>query len=177
MLTLNIIPNNLKKELKLKVIYVKLKNLLGLILLMIIFFSGLFAASRFILELHYTETIERTNTAAQITANYSDSIKTINSEVDYIENMQSEAVPWSEFISYLDRYNQYVDIGQLNISKSSQTLTIRGYAASRDNLLSFKSQLEESSFLENINLPIENLLKKTDIDFEITANFKNYEFR
>ena len=53
-------------------------------------------------------------------------------------------------------------------STGAKLVTISGIAPSREELLSFRQALEENSSFKNIDLPVSNFVKETNIQFTLT---------
>ena len=177
MIHLNILPTSLKKENRLKIIFFSLKKFLYVIIILICLYATLLLILRFILELHYIKTVNENAQLSKTTETYTRHVKEINKEIVNIDSIQKNFTRWSQFIVYLsNNANSNIRFEELTINKAKNTLTIQGFAPTRNDLLSFKETLEKSTFLSEINFPIRNLLEKENIDFEITANFISYEF-
>lgn len=177
MLTLNIIPPELKKQIHLKNIYKKIVNYFFFLLFTIIFYGIVLFLVVFVLKTEYKNTANNANLTTKDAANYVLQAKDINIQIDQIEEIQNEIVNWSDFIIKLINYtNNGIQIKSISLSKKNESLIITGFSDTRDNLLLFKQTLTDADFLENINLPIENLLEKDNINFNITAKITSYEF-
>jgi Tfp pilus assembly protein PilN len=59
-----------------------------------------------------------------------------------------------------------------NLDIDSNKISITGWAKSRDELLLFKNNLENSELFNGVNIPLENLLQKDNVDFNIKASIK-----
>jgi hypothetical protein len=62
---------------------------------------------------------------------------------------------------------------QYSYTQETDTIQIRGTAAFRDNLLYFVENLQTHSEFENIESPVENILREKDIDFTISFHITN----
>ncbi len=51
-------------------------------------------------------------------------------------------------------------------------ITLTGHANTRDQLISFNENLKNSSDFSHVDIPIQNVIKPTDIDFTITFRIK-----
>lgn len=72
----------------------------------------------------------------------------------------------------LDKKNNGIKINGLNLRKSGNTesLIVGGEAVSRNNLISFRDSLKSVPGFSNVDLPISNLTKSTDINFSLEIN-------
>lgn len=58
------------------------------------------------------------------------------------------------------------------IDQTNKTLSIRGDAVSRENLLTFVGQLEKTELFDKVDLPISNLLRGDDVAFSLDLKLK-----
>jgi len=73
-----------------------------------------------------------------------------------------------EKISFLLPLNVYLT--DFSYQKEKKLITLEGFAKTREDFLEFKKSLEVEKGFSNLNSPISNLVKPTDIDFYITFN-------
>lgn len=97
---------------------------------------------------------------------YEDKFTKINESVKVILKIQSAHIKWSEVFKELGTITpQGVTIS--NFSNKNYQIFLIGRARTRDDLLSFKSKLENSSCFASINVPLSNLVVKNDVDFQM----------
>ncbi|MEA3398742.1 MAG: hypothetical protein U9R06_03295 [Patescibacteria group bacterium] len=177
MISLNIIPKKFKKELILKSIFNNIKNILIIISIFFFIYTVVLEASKFILHNHYADTISQTSLVTKNIKNYSDQVDEINKKTQSIIAIQQEYHPLSELIFYLSKnISSEIRLYQLKVDNSGKTLHLTGLAKTRDSLLALKKSIDDNQNFANIVFPTKNLLKKNDIDFEISANITGYEF-
>jgi len=177
MLKLNIISAELKKEIKLIIIYKFLKRLSFLIFSVLLIYSVAFQASRLILKKYSNDDINKKTVNTKNSDEYIQKVKDINEKINDVTTVQADSVNWSTFIkNFSGIVSNDISINQFSIDKKSSTLTISGTAITRDSLLGLESSLEKMTYLKEVNLPISDLLKKDNISFTIVAKFSNYEF-
>ena len=106
-------------------------------------------------------------------------IKEFNQKLKTVETIQKDHIAWTNFFI---KFSLLVpdDIGIYNLSLNKDKIVITGLAKTRDQLLKFKENLENSSLFSEVVTPLEDLLKKEDVDFHIKANInlvglKNYD--
>jgi hypothetical protein len=178
MLKLNIIPQSTKKEIKLKEILYSLKNLLYVIFIIFIFYSIIFLIGGLLLQIQFVKTVSETATASKNRAGLSLSVLDLNSQINSIAAMQNDFILWTGLLKFIsDNTNDDIKYSQINMSKNDNTLSLRGMAGTRDSLIILKTSLEKSTYFSNINFPIQNLLEKNNINFEITGKIASYDFK
>ncbi|MCG2692600.1 PilN domain-containing protein [Candidatus Parcubacteria bacterium] len=67
---------------------------------------------------------------------------------------------------------QDIQLHLLYIDKVNSTINIEGNAQTREGLLGFQENLEDSSLFSKVEYPLSNLLEKQDIKFKFTAQLK-----
>jgi len=178
MIKLNIISPRLKKEIKYKIFYNSLKDILFIILISLLTHSALLFTAKFILQAHANETNSRNILATSQTEDYDKKVKNINSQVDYINEIQDDTVIWSQFIRTISNtVNPGITVTRVSANQGSNSFNISGHAETRQDLLNLKESLERLDLFASISIPIEILLQKSDISFSINTKFKSYEFK
>jgi len=176
MLKLNILSPELKNDIKLKNIYAILKKSLFFIFLSTTIYAVVLVVSNFYLKNHYSIISLEYNQIKEKNNDIDNEIIQINKQIDQIQKIQESKVNWLKLIEHISK-NSSNDIkyNRIAMSKSSGLILV-GNSRTRESLLQLKNYLESTSFLTEINFPIQNLLEKENINFEIKAKLSNYEF-
>jgi len=168
MITLNLLPPQIKKEAHLLQLYLSLKNAIVLIL----FFTILAAISLLLAKLTLQEQFNRTVNETTLTTQYgnifSNDIKSVNHQLTEVTKIQKEFIPWTLFIAELSKFTPPT-ISIFNVNINSNSVTISGFATTRDALLEFQQALKDSNLFVESDVPLENLLTKENINFNIKA--------
>ncbi len=174
---LNILPAAQKKEIKIKQIYDSLKNFFSVIFIVAVIYSSFFMILKSVIMNYFISTIENSSILTKSTENYSNRVSDINKQVDSIESIQNDFVVWSRLLEHLRLMQpEELSIEKISISKKDGKLTVGGQAKTRDSLLEFKENLDESGFFDGFNLPIKDLLQKNNVSFSMDLKINNYEF-
>lgn len=177
MIELNIIPKALKKEIKVKQINHNLKNIYGLILISFVLILVCLSLGKLALQNKFVSTVENTTLLTKSTENYTNQVKSINTKINLIEDIQTEHVRYSFLLNYLSSmYSEDIRFDRISIDKSQDRMEVTGYAEKRDTLLALKEELEGNSIFTEVNFPISNFLQKEKINFQFSAKFAHYEF-
>lgn len=178
MLKLNIISNELKKEIKLKALYHSAHRLMVILLFLAVLYSAVFILSYFFLQHHYNNVLGSSSGVNKGSENYINVVKNINQEVSEIEKIQQESVYWSYLLEYFrEAAGPELRLTKYQFDAAKPDIVIGGWADTRESLLDFKSELEESEWFSEVNLPIKNLLLKSDINFDIALKLTSHEFK
>jgi len=177
MIFLNVIPEELKKEIKLNDYYAFYKKIGAAILLMLLFFAGALNSAKIILSQQSASTGEEAATASKNNEDHFKQITEINIQLSEIKNIQKDNLSWTNFLlGFAGLCGDGIKISQLNADQKENTIRLSGTAALRSDLLGLKESLEKSGNFSDIKLPISSLLEKENINFEINANISRYEF-
>ena len=102
--------------------------------------------------------------------NLGQTVQNFNSLLQNVSAIQSEYAAWSNIlIETAQNMPGDVVLSSFTIQKSNSTFQFSGDAITRDSLLVFKNNLEESPYFGNIESPISNLLSKEDISFTLSG--------
>lgn len=171
MLRLNLVSKELREEIKSHHIYILIKKMCMIIIIVSLFVSIILIVSKIILQNNFNRIVDQMTLVTSSTSSYNEKINIINSKINSIKQIQSSYIPFSYLIENLliiVPENIMYSLIQININ--DQKLEIRGSAKNRDDLLALKKGLEETGIFTNIESPIQNILQKKDINFQINAN-------
>ncbi len=170
MLTLNLISEELKKEIKLRHLYLFIKKINLVLIIITIVIAIVLLVTKTILQLRFNTIVEQTTLVTRNNQGYNNKIKSINSRIDFVETIQNNFIPWSNLLEIVaDITPKDVGLNYLKINFEEQTIKIRGNAGLRESLLDFKQKMEATDIFKNINFPIKNILEKENINFDIDA--------
>lgn len=98
-------------------------------------------------------------------------IQNINQKIKTISDIRNKKVFVSQYIidQLVQNKPSEIKINQITYTSSSgeYLVSIRGVAPSRDGLLSFKQYLEKNPSFKEVDLPISNFIKGSNIQFDI----------
>ena len=132
MLTLNIIPPNLKNEIKLKNIYKMLKKLFYILIILTSVYAIIFLIAQLILQIHFIQTIYATTLVTKSTENYSKKTMGVDKQLESISKIQKESVTWSYLLEYIAKNTENdIKFSQIKINKNKDTIYWLGFAKTR----------------------------------------------
>jgi len=170
MLTLNLISEELKKEIKLRHLYLFIKKINLTLIIITIIAAIILLAAKTILQAKFNDIVDQTTLVTKNNQGYNLKIRDINSRIDFVEKVQNDFVPWSSLLKTIaDITPNDISLNYLKINYEKKTIKIKGNAGLRQSLLNFKQKMETTTIFEDINFPIKNILEKENIDFEIDA--------
>ncbi|MBA3047431.1 PilN domain-containing protein [Patescibacteria group bacterium] len=171
MLKLNLIPQQLKKELKLKRIYKILKKMSSFIIIAMVIIAITLLIAKLIMQNHFNKIIEQGALITKSSQSYNAEARDINFQISQISQIQNEFTEWSLLLENLAaKTPEDISLSNVKISGDPSLISIKGLAGSRDNLLLFKKSLEDSPVYSDIKFPLQNIMQKENINFEISAS-------
>ncbi len=169
MLTLNLVSEEIKKEIRKRKIFSLFRGVLFFLTILTITITASIIYAKLVIELKMENIDKYINTVNQNSAVFNQKISKINSLIDFTQGVQAEFVPWSCLIKQLMDNDQGITFSAVNINKKTATLVIRGSAKTRDGLLAYSDKVENMDYFSDVKLP-ENILGiKENISFELTA--------
>lgn len=178
MITINLLSPNQKKELKIKRVYVAVKELVILLLLFTSIIAILLLASRYVLDNKMAQLIEKNTLVVQTNAAVVNKINLLNAKIDTIDKIQNNFKKWSNFLITITNLTPpNISYELIRIQFDSAALELRGVAKTRDDLTKLKDELNSLKLIKDINLPLKDLLPKDNNQFTITASININELK
>lgn len=88
-----------------------------------------------------------------------------------VEGLQDDFIPWSGVLEEISKIvPDGVILSSVQVNDDGKVF-IRGNAATRDDVLAFQASLEALPFFTEINAPLSNILKKTDVGFDFETMY------
>ena len=173
MITLNLIPESIRNENRLKHVYKLNFRLVTIAFFYLLILSTIILVSARVLVSTSTNALDQINFISQNSKAYNAKIKDLNNKIDAIDVVIVAHHRWDRLIT--DVYNLMpvgVKITNLRISQLNQSITMSVFAATRDDLLVLKDRINSSGYIEPIELPMNIILQKKDISFNFTSKLK-----
>lgn len=172
MITLNLLPPLKKQELRLRGLYVAIKNMLFTVLLLTIFSAIILLIAKALLQNHFNQTVADSTLTIKFGQTFNNDIRIFNRQLNAVDAIQRDYVYWSRFFAaFAPVVPAGVTLSNLAVVDENglKTVTITGLATTREQLLAFQTGLEQFEFIREVAVPLENLLKKENISFTIKA--------
>lgn len=170
MLKLNLVSQELKKELKLRHLYKFLKKVDYIFIIISIVIAIMLLTARVILQNNFNSVVEQTTQITKNSQSYNTKVREINAKISSVEQIQKDFVAWSGIFSELEKIaNDGIVFASVRFNYNDKSAKFSGNAKTRDDLIAFKEQLEQSSLFKQIDFPVSNILEKTDINFDLNA--------
>ena len=174
----NLLPDNLKEKIKkeyktrLLVVVLLFGLFIQILFLVFIFPSWVLSLYR---EKEDIVQLDKINQSAlsKETETVTSVIKSMNIKLDILD----KTLKYPEAINLIDiilsKKTPLIRLNNLVYTSSSQsgtTILLRGISDTRDSLVSFEKNLEQSGHFKTVDLPVSNLAKDRDIIFSINLS-------
>jgi len=174
MLLLNLIPQQLKHEIKFKRFFVLLKKINYIVIIFTIVIAIIILTAKIILQNNFNKVVEQTTLITKNSQSYNIKVKEINSKLDNVSQIQDSFVVWSNLIENLANVTPPgIHLASTKINMEKQIINITGIASERNDLLEFKQNMENLPNFYNVEYPLKNILQKENINFEIDAQLNS----
>lgn len=92
-----------------------------------------------------------------------------NSHLSNLIKFEDGHAFWSEVLIELARITPTdIAIDALTADRADKKMTVIGFAQTRDSVLQFRRNLLDSIFFEDVNFPLSNLIRPTELSFRYT---------
>jgi hypothetical protein len=170
MLTLNLVSSKQKQEIKLRHIYNSVKTINLTLIIITITIAIILLVAKIMLQSKFNDIVNQTTLITKTNQNSNDNVRKINGELNFIEKIQDEFIPWSNLIEDLTEITTPdINFYYLKLDARDQTIKIKGQAKLRSSLLDFREKMASAAYFKDIEFPIKNILEKENVDFEINA--------
>ena len=170
MININILPQESKKELRLRHIHLALINIDYIMMICFCVIGLMLLFSRLIMQNDFNRIVNETSLITRNSQSYNLRVREINSKVSSVDQIQKDFLVWSKTFSFLsDITDEDISFSNIKVSKDGASIKTGGVAKTREALLKLKEKLESSDYFNRIDFPLENILEKKDITFEINA--------
>ncbi len=94
----------------------------------------------------------------------------VNSQLEAISVITDKLIPWSKVFDEINSATP-VDINIKNETADGESglVLISGFASTREGLLDYQKKLQGLPFVKTVDLPLENLVERENIGFQISV--------
>jgi len=177
MISINLISHRQKTELRRKQLSLAGKKSAMMLFIFAAFIYMAMIAANFYLYQQLDLINQQQSGTLSLNRQINKNIKTSNSQIDALQALEKNSPVWSRLLApLLASLPPAVSISEIRLDRQSAGLEISGLAQTREELEKFKAGLEQSGYLDNVYLPIDSLLNKTNNVFTINATIKMADF-
>ena len=170
MIDLNFINPDEQSELRKERYLLVVRDILGFSFFTVALTASIFLVGKNLMQQSIAEITESSATLSIQQFEISQTIGEINKEITAISRLLenrsfSVAALLASVSSQIPDGNR---LTSLEINALKKTILLKGYSSTRSDLLSLRESLERIPEIERVEMPISNLLSKTDIEFNLT---------
>lgn len=171
---LNLISPEQSKQLEMRYLTSQLGNLFGLLVFIIITFGIAALPFKNKLEEIKASNQDFINSATARHNILTNDIRAFNINLDNLDKISSSFYDWHKLFAALPSLKpENIFLSEINASiASNRTIIIKGFAQTREDLITFQNNLSNSEFFETIRSPLSNYTSSQKINFEISALLK-----
>jgi Tfp pilus assembly protein PilN len=124
-----------------------------------------------VMQNNFNRIVEQSTLTTKYANIFNKEIKEFNLYINGLNKIQDEHIIWNKFIIKFSRLvPDMVNLYSLDIRPDK--ILITGFSSDRNNLKELQENLEASGLFSNIEIPLNDLIKKENIDFSIKAEIK-----
>lgn len=167
MLSLNLLPSKFSHEIKIKnLFYLVVRSGFILLLAVAVVAVSFFVANK-ILKNFY-DVVSNTSFLIQTQIESPIEVREVNRKVREASAIQESSFPWLRSLAVISRnLPRGIYVESLDIDKEEEKVNISGIALTRESLVYLRDNLRNSDSFSELDLPLENILKKENIYFEL----------
>ncbi|MEF3692193.1 MAG: hypothetical protein V3574_04045 [Candidatus Moraniibacteriota bacterium] len=168
---LNLLPKSKEKKLKSKKILQFLIWQEIMIIAATVFFFGLIKGVERVADLRLSQVNQEISSSGRQEEykkirEYENNIRSSVEMINLIDSVQKSEIDWiGTFVKFPDIFAEGIIID--SIKGDGYRVTVGGMAESRDALIQIKKSMEEDDCFEEVNIPLNDIVLKKDIDFQI----------
>ncbi|NTW22070.1 PilN domain-containing protein [Candidatus Falkowbacteria bacterium] len=172
MITLNLISEQKKKEIKIKHLHLLLKKIDLVVIIFVCLIAILILVAKILLQNTFNTTIDQTTLITKNTQGSASKVRDINNKITSVDQVQTDFIVWTKLLDQLATSTPD-DIVFTSVKASSdKNIRITGVAKTRDALIALKNSYEDVVMFDKFDFPLSNMLQKENINFEIVTKFK-----
>lgn len=172
-LTLNLLSEEDKKQIKSDLTLYVIRDIVLLILFTITIVAILFVVSARTLDANYREIIQATSLAESEQPAFQQRVLDISEKSESLFKAGSTWEPISKYVSEVARSVKPPSIlFSLTVNRDQRAITLVGHSDTRARVLEIAKQLETLPFAASVESPLSNILQPTNIQFQFTIRMK-----
>jgi len=176
MITLNLLPPGEKQKIASAQAQRKIFELGSMSLILISAFLALLSSIWLFLNIQQNSAAiiyqnTRNNSQNESFKKFENEISQVNQKLIYLDALQKESKHYSFVLEKLTELAP-PDIKFSSFSASGNKISLTGFAAGRRALLDLKDALSQSPYFNKVDMPLQNFLKQTDINFFVSFEIK-----
>lgn len=172
MIVINLLSKERQREVKKHFLIDFIATILVTLLLLSIFTSVSLLITKALLQNQFNDVVAQAALVTNSFARTNQEIRDANDSIDVLNKLLLKHTSWSKLLTqFVAAIPESVNIKSLLFDRVNNNIAINGFAARRDDLLTFIENLESTDIFEQIESPISNIFMRNNVTFEIHAQF------
>ncbi|MBI4992736.1 MAG: hypothetical protein HZC26_01175 [Candidatus Magasanikbacteria bacterium] len=170
---INLISPIKRQRLQTTVRFQFIKNILEIVLIVTCVIGIAMLGGEWVLGSYFNDLNITISSLQNRYAETNKTIRTINEKlkrIDFIQNLYQPVSPLLPDIAAA--MPDGANLTALNLDLKNKNLSLIGFAANRDDLLILQSRLEKIAWIQTVDIPVDQLTKKDNINFSFSAAIK-----
>ncbi len=168
MITINLISQEQKNNLKNIRFYIAIKEAMTLLFLFVSIITIMLWVSRYYLEQQLSDLEIANNIHIKSTEDINNKIARFNTKINDINNIQKNFTYNHKIIKLISEIvPENVTLQQVKIFNQQKTVELGGLALTREDLIKFREILEKNEKINKVELPMSSLIEKENNSFII----------
>jgi Tfp pilus assembly protein PilN len=170
MIPLNLLSPRKKKELSKEILLVSTKYVFAMSFILICSTTIILLIAEFIVQNNFFQAVSQNALVTREYGALNQNVYTVNRQIGQLKLVQNKFIVWStRLVALTNLTPKNVELYSVTVNSDTKDINLTGNAKTRDDLLQYKANLENSNLLSGVNLPIENLLEANNSYFDIKA--------
>lgn len=170
MISLNLLSQEKKNEVSKHIILISVQYIFALSFILICTAGAALLVAKLIVQNGFFQAVRQNALVTKEYSTLNQNVREVNQKIGQLKSVQNSFSIWSTKLAAVASLTpKNVELYTMNISSETKSAQFIGRAATRDDLLLYKTNLEKSGLFTDISLPIEYLLNANDVYFDIKA--------
>jgi Tfp pilus assembly protein PilN len=171
---INLLPKQARRELQLELISKQIFRFWIWVVFSVAVFFVLIWISVFYMESEMQRvedeiTVHKKELSSSNTLDLQNKVKALNQGIKNFQNLQSQHYLWSKALVGLSEVIPADSrIETLSMDRQTGKVEISGFSTTRESVIQFWANVKKSRFFKDIDFPLSNLEKATDVPFTYT---------
>lgn len=172
MITLNLISEQKKKEIKIKHLHQLLKKIDLVVIIFVCLIAIMILVAKIMLQNTFNTTIDQTTLITKNTQGSASKVRDINNKMASVDQVQTDFIVWTKLLDQLATSTPEGIIYTSIKAGTDKNIKVTGIAKTRDSLIALKDSFEKITMFDKFDFPLSNMLQKENIHFEIATKIK-----
>ncbi len=126
---------------------------------------------------NFYRVVDNTNFLIQTQVEDPVDVREVNLKINEVERIKKKSFDWLELFGAVSEIlPEDIYVESLRVDKEEGLASLTGLALSRESLVSLRDELERSEYFYSPDMPLDSILKREDINFDIKVRINTEKF-